>query len=384
MNNFSRFFSVDEWRSVFNSLPFSLPVVLIGSLIVIFYTDEKLKVIPNFSLWLAFLLIFLLVVGAISFALWRVIENPNQENGSYQEIARSLQTALAPVWLGVLIIFIAAIADGTPQNLVKLANHLAIGGASLASGSFLGVLFGLPRSSSSRNTTSSSSNSANSSQNNANESRPYYSDNTNIEEISDWLTKILVGVGLVQLTKIGKYIKILQEQLHDPTKYAIFEVSLVILFVIWGFFLGYLSARLFLPTAFSRSLNRQLREKDYELQAKDEALKDRQEELKFNIDDRNNQQNIVDNFFLNQIQDLINQYRNRLNDLDIDLLQKLNTGTDTELNAENFKRDSPYHEQLRKLREMSLIYPTEGGKWDAGKTICLTAFGKSFIPEQAP
>lgn len=243
----------------------------------------------------------------------------------------------------------------------------------------LGVLFGLPRSSSSKNNTVDSGDDNSSLNNTSHNTRPYYSDNTNIEEISDWLTKILVGVGLVQLTQVGRYVSILQKQLKDTKNHAIFEVSLIILFGVWGFFLGYLSARLFLPTAFSRSLNIQLREKDKELEAKNEELEERKKEREINLKDRNLQQDFIAKSLNGQITDLYDSYQTQLSELDIDLLHQLKTDTNVLTIPENFRRDSKYHEQLRRLRQMSLIYPVQGGKWDTGKTIHLTAHGKKFL-----
>jgi len=42
--------------------------------------------------------------------------------------------------------------------------------------------------------------------------QPGYSGNTNLEQISDWLTKILVGVGLTQLREIPGQVQRLATQ----------------------------------------------------------------------------------------------------------------------------------------------------------------------------
>jgi hypothetical protein len=338
---------------------FIIAVFFVIPLSLIFLNMNQLGVNNNFYFWFAFLLIFLLGAGSVIFALWKIIDDRSEENGDYQEIARSLQTVLVPIWIGTFIIFIASI-----DSLSKLAINLSIGGAALASGSFLGVLFGIPRSSSSRNNSSAKNNSS-SSDSDLTNTRSYYADNTNIEEISDWLTKILVGIGLVQLTKITTYISKFQEQLKNPEKYAIFEVSIVILFTVWGFFLGYLSARLFLPTAFSRSLKRQLEKKD----------EDRKSDLK----DRDQQQNLIAELLqgINSIESF-NKLKDSINRSDIELLKNVSTKKLTRIESD-FKRNSVDHQQLRELRRMNLLYPVEGGKWDSGKTIKLTAYANSFL-----
>jgi hypothetical protein len=63
--------------------------------------------------------------------------------------------------------------------------------------------------------------------------------NTNLEQISDWLAKILVGVGLVQLGAIldamGNLADFLGPALGDETTGQAFALSLVVYFVVCGF-----------------------------------------------------------------------------------------------------------------------------------------------------
>jgi len=81
--------------------------------------------------------------------------------------------------------------------------------------------------------------------------------NTNLTEISDWLTKIIVGLGLVKLTKLPPYLTALAESfsngIHDKEKNAAMAVAYgtITFFSIFGFLFGYLVTRLFLSKAFS-------------------------------------------------------------------------------------------------------------------------------------
>jgi hypothetical protein len=83
--------------------------------------------------------------------------------------------------------------------------------------------------------------------------------NTNLTEISDWLTKIIVGLSLINFEKIGinldKAASILAQSMNvsEPNKYKAFALALIICFSILGFLFGYLSTRLFLQGAFSRA-----------------------------------------------------------------------------------------------------------------------------------
>ncbi len=80
---------------------------------------------------------------------------------------------------------------------------------------------------------------------------PTYLANTNLEQISDWLTKILVGVGLTQLTKlpqelqrIGNY---LAEGLGNASSSRAFGITALLYFLVSGFLLSYVWTRLFFP-----------------------------------------------------------------------------------------------------------------------------------------
>src|SRR5262245_39605657 len=93
--------------------------------------------------------------------------------------------------------------------------------ASAAGGGILGFLFGIPRQLQQANTqirqtaaaaapggNAASSNGANGASEHSGEARAVaatsrlYGNNTNLEEISDWITKIIVGISLVQATTI--------------------------------------------------------------------------------------------------------------------------------------------------------------------------------------
>jgi hypothetical protein len=75
--------------------------------------------------------------------------------------------------------------------------------------------------------------------------------NTNLEQISDWLTKILVGVGLTNLEQLGTRLwnvaVMAAPVLGGSPQVALF---CIVSFSIWGFFAAYLLTRLFLAAAF--------------------------------------------------------------------------------------------------------------------------------------
>jgi hypothetical protein len=81
-----------------------------------------------------------------------------------------------------------------------------------------------------------------------------YRPNTNLEQISDWLTKILVGVGLTQLAQAPRAASALASALSpilgDAPHSGGFGLAMVIYFFVGGFFLTYLWTRLKLGAAF--------------------------------------------------------------------------------------------------------------------------------------
>jgi tetratricopeptide (TPR) repeat protein len=85
--------------------------------------------------------------------------------------------------------------------LISLAMCGLVAVLGIVSGGALGFLFGIPRlpPRSDRAATASATNAKV-------ETSPYILSNSNLEEISDWLTKIIVGLGLVQLKEIPSYV----------------------------------------------------------------------------------------------------------------------------------------------------------------------------------
>jgi hypothetical protein len=74
----------------------------------------------------------------------------------------------------------------------KLSVGLLAAFAASAVGGMIGFLFGVPKGPSDSN--------------DQQRSGFYYRPNTNLEQVSDWLTKIIVGVGLIQFRAIGSVI----------------------------------------------------------------------------------------------------------------------------------------------------------------------------------
>jgi len=87
-----------------------------------------------------------------------------------------------------------------------------------------------------------------------NDNQPVYRPNTSLEQISDWLTKILVGVGLTQIAPLQTYFNQVITRFANgfggtPADEA-FVAALICLNVVAGFLFGFLWTRIYLPGAF--------------------------------------------------------------------------------------------------------------------------------------
>jgi len=118
------------------------------------------------------------------------------------------------------------------EALLLASVLLMIALASLSSGALVGFLFGVPRLVGSSVRTDDRT----------------YADNTNLEQVADWLTKILIGFGLAQLANIppalGQLSSVTSDALGEGAAGAPLVGSTVVFFVSVGFLYGYLWSRI--------------------------------------------------------------------------------------------------------------------------------------------
>jgi hypothetical protein len=78
--------------------------------------------------------------------------------------------------------------------------------------------------------------------------------NTNLDDVSDWLTKIVLGVSLVELQKmpglLNRLAGLISGELNNDDKLKAFVVAVILYFAIIGFMMGYFATRLFIQRAF--------------------------------------------------------------------------------------------------------------------------------------
>lgn len=164
---------------------------------------------------------------------------------------------IAMLMVGGLAAMVVVTASALPDVRRFVANAgvgIVVAGAAAVVGGLAGFLFGIPRTL--QQEASGEQGAAEGSQGEPaggavrDGGRTAYRANTNLEQISDWLTKILVGVGLTQLGEIENGIAALASGIgpaFDGVGHPeVVAGSLVIYFLICGFIFTYLWARLFL------------------------------------------------------------------------------------------------------------------------------------------
>ena len=179
----------------------------------------------------------------------------NSKSDSNKDIGRVMVFFYFAISIALILTGVGPVKGGRGAGITSVL--WATGG--LAVGTFAGFLFGIPKILQ-RNQDSEEPEAAKS--NNKSKSDQTYRQqvNTNLTEISDWLTKIIVGLGLINLRQIPTFIQGKADVLTTSLKafdsagdYHAFAVAVIVTFPTFGFLFGYLSTRLYLASAFARA-----------------------------------------------------------------------------------------------------------------------------------
>ena len=165
-------------------------------------------------------------------------------------------------------------------GLTKFLGVTAVGlmtaGAALLSGGLLGFLFGVPH-------TREDGTGAGNKEPRGNEGRQTgssvstsYRANTSLEQISDWLSKMIVGVSLVEIKvipgKLKEFAAYISKGLGQGESEEVFALTILLYFAVCGFVFGFLWARLYLARWFRQADELQiLGEKITQLEKKQQA-----------------------------------------------------------------------------------------------------------------
>ncbi len=182
-------------------------------------------------------------------------------------------SVVGAVGIGIFMIFLISVFGYIrfKDGINAFGSGVLIAGVTILSGGFLGFMFGIP--SILQNP----------------EARLKYNDN--LVQISDWLTKIIVGVGLTQLYKIPNFVNRIGTQFQDNFESQVIEplyarniaISIMGYYFILGFIMiyfwtktDYSTVMKYMDDAFNKKLREETKAKENALQQveeKDEQLK---------------------------------------------------------------------------------------------------------------
>ncbi len=139
--------------------------------------------------------------------------------------------------------------DGLTKSFGIFCHGVFLSLAFGALGGLVGFLFGIPRQ------VRQSDTNANKTGDDKDTKRDVApQDSTNLEQVSDWLTKIILGAGLTQLIKLPGQLKSLGEYFKPGfDNNALLPILIVMNSLVFGFFAGYLLTQLFLAQALKRA-----------------------------------------------------------------------------------------------------------------------------------
>lgn len=196
-----------------------------------------------------------------------------------EQQARWLGRLMAGGVCGLVVIVIYALRFFGQQFLLIVAAGVMIAGAAWLCGALTGFLFGIPHARQQAATSKAEPPEKQQSAGDRDEAAEdiRYTPSTSLEQIADWLTKIIVGVGLTQLNKIpGKLVLLtgyLSAGMGDDPASKPFVMAVYIYYSVNGFLFGFLWSRLQMLRAFADAeLLKQIKEIKKELDYDSEAL----------------------------------------------------------------------------------------------------------------
>jgi hypothetical protein len=159
--------------------------------------------------------------------------------------------------VGWAVIFVAGLLLYTGFNLPKIAIVLLTAFAASSTGGLVGFLFGVPKGPADSTNDQEQSNDIS------------YRPNTNLEQVSDWLTKIIVGVALIQFREIGIVIygigrgvgAAIGDIQGTPGSGTVYAIALLVSSGVMAFLLSYMWTTTTLYDAYSTNIARHNRKR---------------------------------------------------------------------------------------------------------------------------
>jgi hypothetical protein len=234
-----------KWRTWLDLVRAPL-ILAIGAVIAAMIAREaiRLATAQRMVWWLPTLILIAILVG-ISLGLFS-FKHAIERLVSDGKPRRPLLTIAALLAAGYIIAFWfgwGAVGGGLPLSLLMVA----VMAAAMSVGALVGFLFGLPRFAFAQRQAAVATAGA------ADPARPPnggtvdYKPSTNLDDVADWLSKIIVGLGLTQLAQVGTHLQNMTTWVlgtNAPAGQRGFLAALTVAGAIGGFLFGYVWTRL--------------------------------------------------------------------------------------------------------------------------------------------
>lgn len=166
----------------------------------------------------------------------RSVPRPQRPDPAVEPRAWAHSFLLTVLTIGVALLVLFVVSLPKSHRVVGASVVGALGAGGLVIGALLGFLFAFPRFG-------------------VDTGSGRYVPNTNLEQVSDWITKILVGLGLVQARAIAgmfaSLVRTASTAIDGTTTHAVAIGALVVFVLLPGFFVGFVQARVALPSWFT-------------------------------------------------------------------------------------------------------------------------------------
>lgn len=233
--------------------------------------------------------------------------------------------------IGLVSISLISVSSAT-KSFQVLATLFFLAIAFSMLGALVGLLFGIPKSNNQINPESS------------------IKKNTNLEEVSDWLTKMIIGFGIAKISEIDDRVLTLVTTLNkiDPELPEIAILLVLIYFPVYGFISGWLATRIYLPPIFA--------DVDNKVENLTDAKKDVPDNINFNASDID----ISTDLSTEEIIEGINLLEKEDEKIDGSLYHKLGiilfSRKKYEVSADYFMKSYNLTQNLKSLTNLGVIY----------------------------
>jgi hypothetical protein len=154
---------------------------------------------------------------------------------------RRLVVTIVGIFTAFGLVVFGLFAATEPKALRVFGAGALLAAGAFVGGALFGLLFGIPRTPQ-----------GGSEEPGLNSSK-FLATNSNLIQVSDWLTKVLLGASLTQITRTPAALAAFGDRYGTEVGGSSLAVFLLVHFLVTGFLSGYLFTRVFLQHAFHRA-----------------------------------------------------------------------------------------------------------------------------------